>query len=59
MLIAQEITQIILKGGGTYQGIRIPSPQTHGTTTQQVAYARLTAERIYKENKEYFHLLLE
>ncbi len=58
MLIAQEITQMILKGGGTYQGIRIPASQT-GTTTQKVAYARITAERIYKENKEYFHLLLE
>ncbi len=58
MLIVEEITKMILKGGGTYQGIRIPASQT-GTTTQQVAYARITAGRIYKENKEYFHLLLE
>ncbi len=58
VLIVQEITKMILNGGGIYQGVRIPASQT-GTTTQQVAYARLTAERIYNENKAYFHLLLE
>lgn len=57
--IERKIYEMILSGGGTYQGIRIPKPQRHGTITQCVTYAKITAEQIYNKNKDYFHLLLE
>lgn len=53
-LIIDQIKRMILNGGGTYRGIRIPKPQRHGTMTQCVSYAQITAERIYRENKELF-----
>lgn len=58
-LIVKEIKTMILNGGGTYQGIKVPEPQRYGTTTQSVVYAKITAEQIYNKNKGYFHLLLE
>ena len=50
----EEIKKMILSGGGTYLGIRIPKPQRHGTMTQCVSYAQITAQRIYRENQEIF-----
>ncbi|CAM1374607.1 hypothetical protein [Tenacibaculum xiamenense] len=50
----EEIKKMILSGGGTYQGIIIPKPQRHGTITQCVTYAKITAQRIYSENQEIF-----
>ncbi len=43
---------MILNGGGTYQGIRIPAPQRHGTMTQCSTYAQITANKIYRDNIE-------
>lgn len=58
-IIEIQIKKIILNGGGIYRGIRIPTPQTHGTNRQCVTYAEVTAKRIYKKNKEYLDALVD
>ncbi len=51
-VIVKEIMTEILKGNKTYLGeIRLPSLQTAGTSFQKETYAKITAERIYQDNK--------
>lgn len=59
MIIVKEIKQMILNGGGMYQGIKIPAPQRCGTMSQRVTFAEITAKRIYENNKEFLNSLLE
>jgi hypothetical protein len=44
---AFQLRQAILNGKKSLNGIKLPSPQTTGTTTQQIAYATQQADKLF------------
>jgi len=46
-MIIEEIQKAILRQEKQYKGIPSPTPQTHGTYTQQSSYAKLKAMQIH------------
>lgn len=45
----QKIQTAIMQGLNEYKGVKLPSPQTTGTSTQQQSYAWQAAERVLKQ----------
>lgn len=57
-MIQKEIKKMILNGGGFYQGIVIP-PLPEKTNSNREDEASKMAQKIYQENLDFLHLLLE
>ena len=45
----KDIQRAILAGLEFYQGVKLPSPQTAGTTTQKESYAFLKAKEVQEQ----------